>query len=148
MLSSILPSKDRHPHISSCIVESFRKNIQVASKQGGAEFDDLAPFRAVGTDNSGWIRDGIHSNTRGSSGLAGGEHQRSLFCSSDHDQKKKRHCRSTRPTFQPSLCSPGRNQHPTIRPPYHRPSNYSRHKFLKKRTQGTLPQPTYPAFKQ
>lgn len=68
------------------------------------------------------------------------------FSASLTTTRKKRHCRSTRPTFQPFLCSPGRKQHPTTRPPYHRPSNYSRHKFLEKRTQGTLPQPTHPAI--
>lgn len=71
MMSSILPHKDCHPHITSCIVQS-NKNMQAASEQAGSHYvnNDLTFYTLSGQLKTGWLRDSIHPNTRGSSGLA------------------------------------------------------------------------------
>lgn len=70
-MSSILPHKDCHPHITSCIVQS-NKNMQAASEQAGSHYvnNDLTFYTLSGQLKTGWLRDSIHPNTRGSSGLA------------------------------------------------------------------------------
>ena len=70
-LSSILPHRDQHAHFSACIMDS-NKAMQLSSKRFKAKFidNDSTFFFEDGRVKSGWMRDQIHPNGRGSSGLA------------------------------------------------------------------------------
>jgi len=71
MLSSILPHRDNHAHINTCINDS-NFYMKQACEQANVEFvdNDLAFFTKTGEMKTGWMRDEIHPNVRGSSGLA------------------------------------------------------------------------------
>jgi hypothetical protein len=71
LASSILPYRDQHAHISSCIVDSNSNLRHVCSKTGVVLIDnDSAFYTPSGHLKSRWLRDPIHPNSRGSSGLA------------------------------------------------------------------------------
>lgn len=72
MLSSVLPYKDSQPHIYACIAVSSKKKQEFAGKQMGAYLinNDLAFFTLTAQVKTGCMRDAIHPNNRGSSGLA------------------------------------------------------------------------------
>lgn len=72
LLSSILPHRDDHAHIDFCISESNLRMDQICKQSAMAGFidNDAAFFTRNGEVKTGWMRDAIHPNIRGSSGLA------------------------------------------------------------------------------
>lgn len=70
-LSSILPHRDQHAHYSACIMDS-NKAMQLSCRRLKAAFidNDCSFFSHDGQVKSGWMRDQIHPNSRGSSSLA------------------------------------------------------------------------------
>jgi len=71
MLSSILPRRKHHGHITSCIDQSNYKMQQMCDQHGATFIDNDATFYTESGDvKTGWLRDDIHPNNRGSSGLA------------------------------------------------------------------------------
>lgn len=72
LLSTILPLRISHAHINSCIDESNRCMRNVCAQLDGVDVvdNDFAFYTPSGTVKTGWFRDQIHPNTRGTSGLA------------------------------------------------------------------------------
>jgi hypothetical protein len=71
-MSSILPYNQHNPHIASCIHDTNRSMEEACKQQPDVDFinNDNAFYTRAGDLKTGWMKDAIHVNERGASGLA------------------------------------------------------------------------------
>lgn len=71
IMSSILPHRDQHEHITACINESNDNLMQLCHQQHiDLVNNDVSFFTIRGDIKTRWMRDALHPNNRGTSALA------------------------------------------------------------------------------